>query len=349
MGPGIVHCMGVSALVLVVGQLAVAQPELVVLPPSTEGAKASDGLAAWKVITGQLERAKGRLGVSTKVQKTQHDFLVGPAREQARDCAMKVGCLADVGSTLGADILVAGRIEKTQIVLTAIDIAERSRVGEVRSRKNLAKRGLKRRARDVAQRLRRLLKTAKKKAPPAVAEAPPPSDTPPTAGGPPPTDAASDGAMGAKLDDPPPPPAGSALALGSVTIPADQLRGVSQVTIDGEVVAFAGSGAMTWTGAPGEHTLVAQRIDGQSVTRSVRVNPNDATQVTLDFPAVAPAPATSATTRVEPATPVTSKWWFWTSIGVAVLAGTGTAVLLIGGDKGGPALPPVNGSITGSY
>lgn len=338
--------MTFSAIALTaVAQLAIAQaaPELVVLPLATEGAKASDGLAAWKVVTAAVERSKKKLDVSTSLQKKQHDFLVGPAREQARDCGFEAPCLAEVGSTLGADVLVAGRIEKDGVVLTAIDVNSGVRVADGRSLRKLRRRTLTVRSRDASQRLIRTLTKHMKKAKAVAAAAPKKKPAPEVE--PPKADPITD-PITEPLDDGAAP---VAAATGSLLIPASELRGVSRVAVDGDPVSFSGDGSITWTGAPGTHRLVATRADGQSIARDVRIDPNDTAQISLEFPAItAPPPPTVAATVVEEPSP-TSKWWFWTAIGAAVVAGGSTAALLALGDKGGPSLPSSSGTIRGTY
>jgi hypothetical protein len=46
---------------------------------------------------------------------------------------------------------------------------------------------------------------------------------------------------------------------------------------------------------------------------------------------------------------VLSAWWFWTSVGAAVLLGAVTAAVLVGGGKGGPSVESPTGSISGTY
>lgn len=363
--------MTVSALALAaLTQLVIAQTprEVVVLPLSTKGVKAADGLDAWNVVTTAVEKNKRRLKASTSVQKKQHDFLVGPAREQARDCGFKDGCLTEVGTTLGANILVAGRVEKKAITLIAIDVATGTRIGLARSQKK----DKKARANQAAARLVRVLKRAAPKAAAAVAAntaaekgassatKPPPEDMkvddPPEKSGDTtkPVDEPGGGAVaaasgtGTGTADPPAPTAGSSIQ-GTLTIAADQLRGVQSVSIDGAPIPFSGDGTVSWTGAVGAHRLVAKHIDGRSMSKDVRIAPNDTTVVVLEFPNVAPPPpaATTSVSNSEPS--VLGAWWFWASIGTAIAAGTTTAALLAFGEKGGPAIPSSSGSIRGTY
>lgn len=304
-------------------------PEIVVLPLSTSDALGPQGLEAWKVIAQEFSKAKKKLKAQTTLQKKQHDFLVGPVREQARDCGEKLACLAEIGTALGANILVFGKLDENGIGLKAIDVATANAIAEGGSAPALAKQAVKKQAvaatKSLVQALAAHQKKAKspeKTAPPGpVAEAPPPP--------------------------PPEAPSGTApiLALGKLVIGKDQLAGVTKVNVDGEVVLFGGDGTISWSGAPGSHRVQAERADGNSVSKELVLEPGQTKFVSLEFPIVAPPAAVA----VKDDDAVTGKWWFWTSLGVAVAAGSATAILLLGGEKGGPQLPDSTGTIRGTY
>jgi hypothetical protein len=325
---------GILLALLAIGQGG--DKELVTLPLSEEGVKPPAGLDAWKVITQELKRS-AKLGMSMALQKKQHDFLIGPAREQARDCGTNVECLAEIGVALKADVLVAGSVDDSGVSLIAIDVKSSKRIGGARSNRKLAKAALKRKARSAA---RVLIEVIGRSVPAVAAKTPEPRSPPP-----PPVESA-----------PAPPPAepeapAPAVAEGEIHIPKEQLSSVSEVKIDGEILLFGGDGSMTWKGAPGSHSLVAVRADGSRITKDVMVDPAKRTEVVLEFP-VAAVPTESpppAPPEPEPEENVLTTWWFWTSIGAAVAAGATTAALLAGGAKGGPDIQGETGTIRGSY
>ncbi len=304
-------------------------PEIVVLPLSASDALGPQSLEAWKVIAEELAKAKKKLKAQTALQKKQHDFLIGPVREQARDCGEKLSCLAEIGTALGANILVFGKLDENGIGLKAIDVASASAIAEGGSAATLAKQAVKKQAVAATKSLVQALAAHQKKS----------------------KNVGKTGPTGpvAEVPAPPPPaePTGTApiLALGKLVIGKDQLAGVTKVNVDGEVVLFGGDGTISWSGAPGIHRVQAERADGNSVSKELVLEPGQTKFVSLEFPIVAPPAAVA----VNDDDAVTSKWWFWTSLGVAVAAGSATAILLLGGEKGGPQLPDSTGTIRGTY
>ena len=127
--------------------------EIMAVPPATKDVAASRALSAWKTVSRELKRAKKRLKMSTKLQRQRHDFLLGPAREQAGDCGEDIGCLVEIGSTLGADILITGRLDRDALTLVAIDVQARERIASVSSSEALASKGPKRKAKNATRRL----------------------------------------------------------------------------------------------------------------------------------------------------------------------------------------------------
>jgi hypothetical protein len=327
--------MASAGMLLALMALAPGQgpKELVVLPLSEDGVKPPAGLDAWKVVTAELRRS-GRLGMSMAMQKKQHDFLIGPAREQARDCGSNVECLAEIGAALKADVLVAGTVDDGGVSLIAIDVKAAKRIGGARSNRKLSKAAIKRKAVSAA---RVLIEAIGRGAPPpAVVKTPEPraSTTPPA---PPP---------------PEPEAAPQPVAQGELHIGKEQLAGVTEVKVDGETLLFAGDGSMSWKGAPGTHSLVAMRSDGNRIVKDVVIDAERTTEVYLDFALAAvppPPPPAAAAKPEEEEEDFLTAWWFWTSIGAAVAAGATTAALLAGGAKGGPDLEGDTGTIRGRY
>ena len=326
--------MAPTGTLLAVLLLAPAQgpKELVALPLSEDGVKPPAGLDAWKVVTAELKRS-GRLGMSMALQKKQHDFLIGPAREQARDCGSNMECLAEIGAALKADVLVAGTVDATSVSLVAVDVKAATKLGSSRSSKKLAKASIKRRASSAARMLIEAIGTGTPPPPPPVAVVEDPARLPP-----PPSDA------------PPPPVVATAEApSGELHIGKDQLTGVAEVKVDGETLLFAGDGSMIWKGTPGTHSLVAVHADGNRVSKDVVIDQDKTTEVTLEFAATTASTEPPKAEEEKKDDSFLTAWWFWTSIGAAVAAGATTAALLAAGTKGGPDLEGDTGTIRGRY
>jgi hypothetical protein len=305
-------------------------PELVAIPPRVEGLDAKAGLEAWKTLTQELESSRKQLGVSIQLQKQQHDFLVGPAREQARDCQDAVECLSEIGTTLGADVLVTGKVTATEVSLFAIDVSTQKRIADANA---LGKKSqlsqLRTRA---AKALIKKLEAARKAAPAAA--------TASSAAGAAKKDEASEAGKEAEATN------AAGTQLGTLMLAPSQLQGVSSVVVDGASVPFGGDGELRWEGTAGTHTLTAVHADGRRLTQDVVLRPGEITTTTLSFASLAPA-AEAIGAPIEP--PVTSRWWFWTSVLGAVIAGSATAAVLAGGEKGGPSLASESGTIRGTY
>lgn len=334
------------------GILAAAEPpELVTVPMATDGARASEAMEAWKIVHEAIRDSAGQLGVSVKLQARRHDFVVGPAREQAKDCDGNLDCLQAIGGALGADVLVTGRVTADAVALVAVEVATGRLIGQGSTPPELGQAPLESRASAAA----RLLVASLGGGPP---EPEIPRGGGPVAlvpgGGPAPVGGGGDddlkGFDDAPASAPPPSPSPSAAAMqGNLQISAAQLRGVRRVAIDGAEISFRGDGSVAWAGAPGDHRLVVERASGERLARNVFLEPGSTTNVVLEWPNVTRAPAAAAPAARDDGGSVLTKWWFWTSLGAAVAAGTTTAVLLAGGDKGGPTLPNETGRIQGSY
>lgn len=354
----------VSALILPgSAAFAAGKPQLVTVPMATVGVSVSEGLEAWKIVKEAIAQSKGRLGVSVSLQRRRHDFVVGPAREQVKDCTGNVDCLKEIGGALGADILVTGRVTPTAVSLLALEVNTGRLVGEAETPVELQKAALDSRASSAARLL--VAAMAPDESPSAAAGGGPSSAAP--SGGP---MAATPGGSDEGLkgfDGPEPEPAGGELKgedplptastpvddtpinpmHGVLKLSSDQLRGVIRVSIDGSDITFTAQGNVQWRGAPGDHRLVVEKSSGERLSRNVFVEPGSETNVVLQWPNVTGSAPPAQ--QDDQGSGVTGKWWFWTSLGAAVAAGTTTAVLLAGGDKGGPALAGETGRIQGTY
>lgn len=364
----------VSALVLPGSWAAAAgKPQLVLVPMVTLGTSASEGMEAWTLVKDALRQSRSRLKVSVALQKKRHDFIVGPAREQAKDCAGNVDCLKEIGDALGADILVTGQVTPKAVSLIAVEVGTGRVVGEAETPNELSKAPLGSRASAAARLLVAAMVGEPRSSGPSASG---PSSAVPGGGGGPsamrpsgdPQPASSAGGLkgfddGPASDSPPeppradttsspssepPPPMSRAEAMkGTLQISASNLSGVKRVAVDGTELSFSGDGSISWRGAPGDHRLVAEKVGGERLSRNIFLEPGSTTNVVLQWPSLTAAPPPPA--QQDSGGSVITKWWFWTSIGAAVAAGTTTAVLLAGGDKGGPALSGETGTIEGSY
>ena len=83
---------------------------------------------------------------------------------------------------------------------------------------------------------------------------------------------------------------------------------------------------------PGPHRVTIETPDGRSFVETVDVTAGETIRVHVLFPAVSAPPPSRALVAapppgVEESEPITSKWWFWTAIGAAVVAvGVGVGV-----------------------
>lgn len=367
--------MGASALALSVAVLLSAQseePQLVVLPLEAEGVKPQLGLDAWKTVVQEIAKAKTKLHVGVSFQKELHDMLLGPAREQARDCGSNVDCLREIGRALDVSQLIAGKVGKDDVSLVAFDVATGAKLGSAKSPAGLGKAKVEAKAKAAAQALIGQMAAAGKKKGTAVASAP--KETPRETKEPAPAvqpATASNSASSASADrggelkqDPkqdriveptPAPVLSSTVSTSFIRVAREQLTGVREVTIDGAVITPLSDGSILHRVAPGSHTLTLSRNDGSKESRDLFVQSGQTAEAVFGPPSIAQNASNSNATRVDAAPrasddeDVTSTWWFWTAIATAVLAGGATTVVLAGGLKGGPSIPDNFGTVSGMY
>ncbi|MEM7678287.1 MAG: hypothetical protein AAF449_20030, partial [Myxococcota bacterium] len=227
--------------------------------------------------------------------------------------------------------LVVGVLSQ-RMALIAIRVSDRVVLAKARSPKGGT---VLQRARKAGQRLSgRLKKALQKKATPA----PPP----PTAEAQQPPIVAPPSLVASK----PATSEDTAKADGMLYIHREQLEGVTSVSLDGEPVPFTGKGFVAWSTTSGLHQLRATHIDGRTLEKTVVIRSGQTTNFDLRF---APKAAVVADREAPSPEAVTERWWFWTAVGPAVLAGATTAAVLASGGKGGPTPPSESGSIQGTY
>lgn len=303
-------------------------PELIILPPQPVEVKAEVATQVWKDVGKQIAKEKKSLGISLNVHNEAKDALAGPARDRAAECASKPECLADVGATFGADLLITGTVDKESVALVLIDVKAAKKLVGARSSKKLAAAGLKRQTQAAVKGLVRGYQDWKK------------------------TGATTPAPQAETMPDPPQSEA------GEIRISSAELEGVGEVMIDGATVKPGPDGNILWVGPAGSHQVVAVKLDGTKAVHPVDVAPKGSVEVDLIFAdAMAPPPPEPMVAAVTPppeepsgGEDVTGEWWFWTSLGAAVAVGGTTAVLLLGGTKGGPELGGGGiGAISGTY
>jgi tetratricopeptide (TPR) repeat protein len=136
----------------------------------------------------------------------------------------------------------------------------------------------------------------------------------------------------------------SALAVVNVRLEPPE----AQLSLDGERIV-----AKTLVLEPGAHTLLAATDGYTSTTQQLDLvaGSNAGVEVVLERSqlsphAVAHAPAAEAEPvfaahpqrDAEPATPLLQRWWFWTAVGVVVIAGGSVAAVALSSQ--GTARPP---------
>lgn len=298
-------------------------PEMVVLPPQPLAAKPNIAADVFKAVLGEVEKQKDTLGVSAKLQKDAKAAIGGPAKEQAWECANDPACLSQLGTTLGADYLITGVIDKDSVAFLIVDVKNQKKIVGARSSKKMAKAGPKKQAeaafRGALSGFEQWSKNPK--GPPPVTE-------------------------GAEISP----------TLAELRISAAELENVTEVSLDGVPLPKKDDGSIAWSGPPGSrHVLLAVRRDGVKSSQDVMPEAGAPVDIKLVFIEPAPPPPPPPlVAKAEPlpppeSKPATSKWWFWVGIGGAVLVGGATAALLVGGNKGGPTVGSANGSIEGTY
>jgi hypothetical protein len=305
-----------------------AEPSLVVLPLETEGVQGQIGLDAWDIAVDVITKARAKLHVSMTQQTEIHGLLLGPARERARDCAGKLACLKEIGSTLEVNILVAGKVAKDTVSLVALDVASGARLGGARSPQSMAGASLERKTRAAADALIQAIIRSRAKKDEAQA-------------------AARDDAGAGRSQDP------NEAAPRSSTPAISESRTSESKTSELTPAESKGAGAPTEESRDTEPKAVETMVESKQTTATGLVrdqNKPPSSSTSTQAPTATEAAPSAITARPPAAAePVTSTWWFWTTIAVAALGGALTAALLFGGTKGGPAVPSETGRIMGTY
>lgn len=311
---------------------AEAAPEMIVLPPKPEdGAKPDVAMQIWKATVVEVEKAKGSLGVSVRLQGEAKAALAGPARDQAWECKGEIPCLVELGHTLGAALVVAGSIDKEGVGFLVIDVKNAKKVVGAKSSKKLEKAGWQRQSKAAIKGVLAGVETWR--------TAPPKTDPPAVA-----------------LDP----------NTAELRVSASELAGTQELTIDGLPIPLTSPDGVVWSGTPGRHVVIATRADGTRAIHELTLEGGRSLPLVLVFveppktPAASPSPyvAPARTTPELVAAPPppeddgespTSAWWFWVALGAAVAAGGTTVAVLAGGIKGGVSSDSGRGSITGTY
>lgn len=348
------------------------EPQLVVLPLEPEGVKAQVAIDAWKVVVAEVGKARGKLRVGTKLQGEIHDFLVGPARERAKECGANLDCLREIGSAIDAGIIIAGKVSKDAVLLLAIEVPTGQKLATARSPASLAGGKPEKMSRAAAAAMIGALGKARQKSgagAAALASKDPAAAKPESVKK---TEVAGRKAeAGGKRVEPVPPRAepgaGNTDAVASGRRMPDGERELAKAADDLKVDDRDRASATSDVPPAPVSPPASSSPEGSSggaaaagrVSRTDRAAPGSraAPGDRASSPPPPPPPSASAyagsaslvpAARVE-SEPVTGKWWFWTAIGAAVLGGAVTAIALAGGAKGGPSKPSDLGTITGTY
>jgi hypothetical protein len=329
--------MGPITLALALGLAATgATPELVILPPSPEGVDEKVAIEAWNAITDQFDRDKAKLGVSMALQKDAHGAILGPGKTKAWACGTNTNCLCELGATLGADVLVSGSVDAGKVALIMLDVNGKKRISGAKSSSKLARRDAGKKAKAAAK---GLVKAFTRSKPKLVARARP-ADPPP------------DAAAAVATAEPAEPEPELEGINGMIRVSADRAKDASTMTIDGVPATKRKDGSYYWIGAPGTHSVSGTRADGARFSKEVLVDPRQVIDLEFEWEKdTTPAFVGNFEDFEEdegPKSPLQT-WWFWTSVGVAVVAGGVTSAALLGGSKGGPSLPGNFGAISGTY
>jgi len=136
---------------------------------------------------------------------------------------------------------------------------------------------------------------------------------------------------------------------GMIKLSATKLKDVTSVSVDGMSIPIREDGSAVWMGAPGTHSLLIKRNDGATARLEMIIDPKQMLEPVLDWKKEVVIPLNTNFEDYEIQRPSWEKWWFWASLGGAVLAGGITATILMGGNSGGPDYAGPSGTVTGTY
>ena len=361
--------------------LATATPQLLVLPPKPNGIKEIQAIDAWEIVTAEFRKRQKKLGVSMTLQRSAQGILLGMGKKTSWNCKMKVSCLSNLGEDLDAQYLVAGVISPEKITMMIVDVKKKKRFLRIRAGKKLAKKSLKDRVRLISKALTRGFekklkrksssgkslsakskKGKKRKKAKALAAKKKQNKTninkkrakkvpsiDKTATAQTPKVATTSPPPKPKAPEPPPQMIGS--LDGMIQLSAKQLEGVTSIKVDGMSVMTRGDGTAIWMGAPGMHNLVVKRNDGAVARAELIIDPRQIVKPELAWKNEAVTEFTGDFSNYEVKRPNWEKWWFWASIGGALVAGTVTAGILLDGGLGlgGPDVAGPTGTVAGTY
>ncbi|MEE2901676.1 MAG: hypothetical protein VYC39_05070 [Myxococcota bacterium] len=354
---------------------ASATPELLVMPPKPDGIPEIQAIQAWETITQEFNKQKGSLKISTSLQSSAQGILLGMGKKTSWNCGFRVKCLANLGEDLDAQYLVAGKISDENMTMIIVDVRQKKRLLRVRTGKKVSKktfdekikliakalaRGFKRKTqapttrKAIAKKKRRKSKktsasTAKKAEIVAKPEIKKPTLQPSELA------AQTTAEKEVQTNSAPAPEIKITEQLGSldglVRFRPGVLTNVTSVTVDGQSIAVREDGSAVWIGPAGLHNLVVKRNDGFVARAEFTLDPRQQFEPKLtweeDLAAIPMQDFESYREKKEN----WQQWWFWASIGGALIAGSVTAGLLLDGDvlSGGPDVAGPTGTVSGTY
>jgi hypothetical protein len=348
---------------------ASATPQLLVLPPQPKGIPEIQAIEAWETISAEFQKNQKKLGISMSLQNSAQGILLGMGKKNSWKCKAKVSCLVNLGEDLDAQYLVTGRISPEKVMMMIIDVRAKKRLLRIRAGKKLTNKPMAAQARIIARGLVKGLKrklnkkkkrakskriakkTPKKKAKKktkkvATAKRKARTQKPKPIAKPQPSRETT--IANAKV--PSPSISGPKGSLdGMIRLSAAKLKGVTKIKVDGMTIPIREDGSAVWMGAPGIHDLLLSRGDGAVARLELIIDPRQMLEPALVWKKETPIAMTTNFEDYEIKRPNWEQWWFWASLGGAVLAGGLTAGVLMSGNSGGPDVAGPTGTVTGSY
>jgi|GEM_PF-4296605 len=354
---------------------ASATPELLVMPPKPDGIPEIQAIQAWETITQEFNKQKASLKISTSLQGSAQGILLGMGKKTSWNCEFRVKCLANLGEDLDAQYLISGKISDKNMTMVIIDVRKKKRLLRVRTGKKISKRTFDEKIKLIAKALARGFKrkTQAPTAPKSVAKKKRRKskrksvsnakktkvDTGPEIKKPKLLSSKTVAQTTEKNELQSPPSPAPELKIteqlgsldGLVRFRPGVLTNVTSVTVDGQSIAVREDGSAVWIGPAGLHNLVVKRNDGFIAKAEFTLDPRQQFEPKLDWKEDLAAIPMQDFESYREKKENWQQWWFWASIGGALIAGSVTAGLLLDGNviSGGPDVAGPTGTVSGTY
>ena len=353
--------------------LASATPELLVMPPKPDGIPEIQAIQAWETFAKEFAKKRNSLKISTSLQSSAQGILLGMGKKTSWNCGFRVKCLANLGEDLDAQYIVSGQISQQAMTMIIVDVKKKTRLLRVRTGKKIAKKSFDEKIKLIAKALTRgfkqktqgkvVAKKKRRKKPKKKALAAnntkktekPKAKQPKPALQPPKIASKEVEKKEAKAPAPTPPKLEVSEQLGSldglVRFKPGALANVTSITVDGQSIAIREDGSAIWIGPAGLHNLVVKRKDGFIAKSEFTLDPRQQFEPKLTWEEDQAAIPMQDFENYREHKENWQQWWFWASIGSALLAGSVTAGLLLDGKivSSGPDVAGPTGTISGTY